>query len=205
MDDYEKHASLSLKDYLNRGYPLQVPLDSKEKAMTHDRSVLLQPKNRDTTSKSKKQSRPVLVLTYNLANPNLKDIIDRHWHLIQRSKFGNLFYKKTLIAYRRNKNISDTLVRAKCNNTVATPTTRTFTTWKCNFCPPIKDRDTNTYKSNVTGRTYRGPTKYTCQSRNLVYLISCTKCGKQYVGETCRTNERTHEIHKKQRFHTVHR
>jgi hypothetical protein len=84
----------------------------------------------------------------------MKDIIDKHWYLIEKSRFGSLFNEKPLIAYRRNKNISDTLVRAKCNDIQVTTTIKSFippckTPWKCNFCPKHRDRDTNTYKSRV--------------------------------------------------------
>ena len=76
------------------------------------------------------------------------------------------------------------------SNSIKTIYPPSKTPWKCNFCPKKKDRDNNnTYSSNVTKRSYRGPMKYTCQSRNLVYLTTCKKCGKQYVGETYRTFE----------------
>ena len=44
-----------------------------------------------------------------------------------------------------------------------------------------------TFKSSVTGRTYEvcspcGPLG--CQSRKVVYLITCKRCDVQYVGET---------------------
>ncbi len=42
----------------------------------------------------------------------------------------------------------------------------------------------NKFKSKSTGRQYNIKTQITCRSRNLVYLISCAKCGMQYVGET---------------------
>ena len=29
--------------------------------------------------------------------------------------------------------------------------------------------------------------EYNCQTKNLVYLVTCTKCGEQYVGETKHT------------------
>ncbi len=44
------------------------------------------------------------------------------------------------------------------------------------------------------GREYRGPKKYTCNTRNVIYLITFRKCGKQYVGEPYRTfTERMNE------------
>jgi len=191
MCDFEKHAESRVRDYIARGYPEKDLLAAKEKAKAKDRKELLKPKKKQVlTNKEKNKMRPVLVLTYNPANPNMKQILDKHWHLIEKSKFGFLFPEKPLIAYRRAKNISDHLVKAKCNDphkkrtkTILPPCKDVF---RCEYCPR-KPKEPNIYISSVTGRSYRGPQKYTCQCRNLIYLISCKKCGKQYVGETYRT------------------
>ena len=56
---------------------------------------------------------------------------------------------------------------------------------RCKTCPSLVTGPT--FKSSVTGRTYQvrspcGPLG--CQSRNVVYLITCKQCDVQYVGET---------------------
>ncbi len=58
------------------------------------------------------------------------------------------------------------------------------TPWNCKFCP--KPSQPRTYKSTTTGREYLGPANYTCKTENVIYLITCKKCGKQYIGETYR-------------------
>ena len=44
------------------------------------------------------------------------------------------------------------------------------------------------FSSTITNREYpiinHNPTPLTCSSSNIIYLISCRKCGIQYVGET---------------------
>ena len=50
----------------------------------------------------------------------------------------------------------------------------------------------NSFTSNITNRTYyvRSPLNDSvldCGSRNVIYLISCGKCGLQYVGKTSQT------------------
>ena len=37
--------------------------------------------------------------------------------------------------------------------------------------------------------------RYTCQSKNLVYAISCSKCGAQYIGETEKTLQKRFSQH----------
>ncbi len=96
----------------------------------------------------------------------------------------------------------DNLVKAECKN----PTdqhdniTKSFrniastckSLWRCKFCP--NQNKPNTLRSTSTVREYRGPQKYTCNTRNVIYLITCCKYGKQYVGETYRTfKERMNE------------
>ncbi|GFN80179.1 reverse transcriptase [Plakobranchus ocellatus] len=46
----------------------------------------------------------------------------------------------------------------------------------------------SSFKSSTDGQTYKitqGP--LTCNSNNIIYLITCQKCFKQYVGQTCQT------------------
>jgi len=45
----------------------------------------------------------------------------------------------------------------------------------------------STFTSNVTGKTYNVRSQgmcMDCSTKNVIYLISCRKCGMQYVGET---------------------
>ena len=40
------------------------------------------------------------------------------------------------------------------------------------------------FKSNVTGRSYVINSKLDCNTDHVIYLLSCSKCCKQYVGST---------------------
>ena len=52
----------------------------------------------------------------------------------------------------------------------------------CRYCP-LLDK-TGALKSNSSGKTYQSMININCQSSNLIYVISCTHCGIQYVGQT---------------------
>ena len=41
-----------------------------------------------------------------------------------------------------------------------------------------------TFKGSVTGKTYPIKATVNCKTANVVYVIECTKCNEQYVGET---------------------
>ena len=187
LEDFDIHSEKRVKDYQERGYPLDALREAQREAREIDRNTLLQPKKRDQTPKNQVP----LVLTFNPANPNLKHILEKHWHLLRLCRNPENLPEKPLIAYRRNKNLADKLVRAKCNRPTNENNHRRnyhehpcLRPWRCNLCQ--KPNTENKIKSSVTGREYRGP-KYTCNTRNVVYLITCKKCGIQYVGESHRT------------------
>ena len=49
-------------------------------------------------------------------------------------------------------------------------------------CHHVKTVDK--FNSSVTGKTYRVKATANCKTSNVVYVIECKKCKKQYVGET---------------------
>ena len=56
---------------------------------------------------------------------------------------------------------------------------------RCKTCKHIVEGDS--FVSNVTGKRYNVSSTNTimsCNTRNVIYLISCKRCGIQYVGET---------------------
>ena len=44
--------------------------------------------------------------------------------------------------------------------------------------------ETTHYRSTTTSKLYKIKGHHTCNSTNLVYLITCDRCGLQYIGET---------------------
>lgn len=56
---------------------------------------------------------------------------------------------------------------------------------KCKACSYIVE--TSSFGSSHNNRKFRLHNKFTCASSNIVYLVTCTKCYKQYVGETGRS------------------
>ena len=52
----------------------------------------------------------------------------------------------------------------------------------CRFCPKIKPSGRIT--SHSTGLEFDCMKKVSCRSSNVIYCVSCTRCGLQYVGQT---------------------
>jgi len=55
---------------------------------------------------------------------------------------------------------------------------------RCDCCNFI--RCSSTFASTITGQEFHINTSMNCNSYNIIYLITCNKCYKQYVGETSR-------------------
>ena len=67
------------------------------------------------------------------------------------------------------------------------PAQRGFTFCKhtiCRFCPKLNKSGKIT--SNTTGSQYHCMKNISCRSSNLIYCITCRRCGLQYVGQTLR-------------------
>ena len=94
---------------------------------------------------------------------------------------------KITFGYKCPPNLKDLLLRAKFPKQVDKPKRRTphcdcankCKNKKCQFCP-ILGRIVSSY----TGREYQCKQDVTCRSNNLIYCITCTRCTKQYVGQT---------------------
>ena len=90
------------------------------------------------------------------------------------------------MAFRRPKSLQDYLVRAKLRLLDQTPRgnrgTHKCTSNRCDVCNYLVVGDI--FSSHVTGTRYIVNHRLHCNSRNVVYLISCKVCGLQYVGST---------------------
>lgn len=56
---------------------------------------------------------------------------------------------------------------------------------RCKACAYIVE--TSTFSSTYNKRKFKLKSRFTCASTNIIYLVTCSKCYKQYVGETGRS------------------
>ena len=124
-------------------------------------SVLKQDQNHyHHYDKTATEKRPVISLLYHPSTNRVRKIIQSNWSLLQsRAELAAIFSQSLLIAYKRDTNIRDMLVRSKLHQPATrTPWTTPCNQAKCGTCPFI------------------------CTS-----TIHCTKCAQLYIGETGRT------------------
>ena len=161
--DFEKHASNLVTFYERRNYPKHVIMDNLQKARAQDRKSLLKP----PPPKPPKQR-----TEYNSYSPTI------------RASYPS---REPYIGQK----ISNQLIRAEFTSTHSGKTGKTYLNpiedckkANCRYCPRMNKSKycTCTY----TGYRYATKLRGHCTTRNLVYLITCKNCAKQYVGETKR-------------------
>ena len=191
--DFVTNAEKIISYYKTRGYPNLILQEALEKAKLLDRTILLTQNNTHTIQRN--DNNLIMIITHNPANPDVKGIIQKHWPIINNAKNLSVLHNQEItLASRRPKNLRDKLVRARANpitkhknqisGRINNPCAYANND-NCKYCN--KMLITGKITSSVTKRDYTVPDTGTCGSNNLVYLITCTKCNTQYVGETGNT------------------
>ena len=131
-------------------------------------------------------------ITYNRYLPNISKIIIKNWNILQISPIlQNVFHKKPMITYKRNKNLGqliggNTLQDGKVFKThfqiIKGESKSCNTTNKSSSCC-AHVADTKTFESYQIKRTFKIFHKLNCKSSFVIYLIECTLCKIQYVGK----------------------
>ena len=95
-----------------------------------------------------------------------------------------------VVAYKRTLNLRDLLVRTQLRDNTNPQRKAPPGIYKCNHprcltCPFLQEGQTK-YTFSATKEERRINDNLNCKSKNLIYLIECKKCTKQYIGETKR-------------------
>ena len=154
-------------------------------------------KNTPYYQHKKSNNRTVFVTTYNPSLPNFNNIIKKYYPILTSSdRCKNAFKDPPLLAYRRPRNLHDTLVRAKIKIPKPSPSSPPKITrcndGRCKTCKFIA-HNTTSYTFHNTGQTRTIHQNLSCSSDNLIYMINCKRCLKtdttlpsQYIGQTGR-------------------
>ena len=168
---------------LSRKYSLKVIQAAIDRARQIPRLKALEKVIRQKTT-----DRPVFVIHYDPRLPSVNTIVKKHWRvMIQDPHMKEIFPDPPLIAYKRQKNLRQMLIRAKVPPISKRPKREIHGMRKCNndvYCNYIMTGDH--VKATASSYHHQITTKVTCTSSNIIYLITCRKCLMQYVGETSR-------------------
>ena len=177
----EKRFSELKEMLLDREYSSKIINTAIDKARQISRSKALEKVVRNKTT-----DRPVFVIHYDPRLPSINSIVKKHYRvMIQDPRMKEIFPDAPLIAYKRQKNIKEFLIRAKVPPEIKRPKRKLPGMKKCNscvYCHYIMTGDK--VKFTATKYIHHITTQITCNTSNLIYLITCIKCEMQYVGET---------------------
>ena len=163
-----------------------------QKAIDVPRSEALEPRQ---TSENKGDGRVPFVMTYDPSHSSIASTIRKYLPILHSSKRCKLAISEPpMVAFRRPRNIKDTIVRSAMKPAPNQIQSRGFK--PCNNCAACKHKHdasvtqhtvaSQDFVSFVTGQRFTINHPLNCQSTNVVYVITCKKCGTQYVGETKR-------------------
>lgn len=199
--NYQYQVQLLHTRLQRRGYPEKFITKYTEKISFSNRNQYLLPTK---PSPSINLRRPIFKCRIPPQFHQLKEIILSNYQQIKK------FIDRPIFATVKHQSLQNILVRAKYNPTHdetltihQLPSSKTHTsTWKprnlstpkpskCNRrnCATCQHFNTTDYfRSSVTKQRFRIKIHdLCCSTKNIIYLITCTKCKKQYVGLTRKT------------------
>lgn len=188
LDELRKHLR-------SRGFPRSQIDAAFQKATSLSRHEAIKRKN-----KSKKNNdRIPFVLTYNPRLPNFATILHTFFPILQTSdRCKKAIPHVPLVSFRKPPNIRSKLVRARVDS--GHSTTKGFDPCRSSRCKTCNHSSTSTnFTSEFNGKRFDILQSISCFSYNLIYLITCLKCKKQYVGQTEQTLRQRMNSHR----HTI--
>ena len=192
QSDFVTFSNQLKSSFQKRGYREELIDHHIERASNVTRSEAL------TQRPRKGNHRMTFVTTYNRTNPNIREILSKHWHLLQLDpELKKVFKDPPMMAFKRNRNLGDMLGSKQLSNSKVVRQKKTNCTKRCQPCTVDRAKkcckqikDTTMFKSSVTGKEYQIYHDGNCQSENIVYLMECSICNIQYVGKTQTSLER---------------
>ena len=169
-----------------RGYPKRMVRSAIDRAFQKDRSLLL---DMYTQQNQRKSNLIPFITTYNPYNPPIDQILTSNKRILNACRDLKIIQdSKLIVVNRRALNLQDYLVRSDLNPANVAKGSGPCNT-PCKTCPYMKK--TTSIKCWITKEEIPIRGRYNCKSKNIIYLLSCAKCGLQYVGQSGNTfNER---------------
>ena len=136
----------------------------------------------------KPNDRVICALTFNPKLPSVSHILQKHWKTMSAdSKMLKIFPKPPMVAFRQPANLKNMLVRAKLPSKQKEK--RIILGMKpchnpCNTCPYVST--TKEAKSSQTKEVVTLKGAFNCNTSGIIYVTTCEKCKKQYIGQTGR-------------------
>ena len=156
-EDYFRHRTELKQQLRKRGYSGRIIEDQLRKVDVMDRDELLSKRTR-----TNKTDRVPLVLTFSKLLPDVRAILQKHSKTLYRSdRMRDVFPDAPLLAFRRDRNLCDTLVHQKTDRSIRNRVKEC----KCKICDIItRDKISDTQDT----LTLNVVSDARCNDRNLI-------------------------------------
>ena len=135
-----------------------------------------------------KVKRVVLAIRYHPKLPCIPNIIKKHWNTMTKDQeLKKVFPKPPMVAFKQPPNLRSMLIRANLPPT-ARPKRIHHGLKRCTHSCPIcifVNKDP-VIKSTKTGEKITVQKEFTCATQGVIYITTCTRCKKQYIGQSKR-------------------
>ena len=172
--DFKKPIAEMKSWFSQRGYPQKLIETETSKVKFSGRRVF-------HTTKAEKGV-PLVVTYHPLLKTIGKIIHDNLYLLYMNEELKHLFTPGPMVSFRSSRKISSYLVRAKLYPVERSVGSFSCKRPRCQICTFVNETDS--FTSTVKGETYKINHKFDCMEKCLIYLLTCNKCRKQYVGQT---------------------
>ena len=130
-------------------------------------------------SKKNQPQKIRLITHYNPSNPNSDQILQDHTGLLLMTRKEAIKPDDIQVTYSRSPNLKDILIKGSLEDNQQPRGTMQCGKIRCKTCDHIQSG--NTIMKEQERYQMRG--SFTCQSRNVVYLLTCSICNKRYIEE----------------------
>lgn len=136
-----------------------------------------------------------LVTTHNPQNTNVAPIVYQLNDVLKTDETMSKIFKnrKFINSRRQPKNLRRILTKSSFKETTEFHVTKCQDP-RCGTCPYIRQGQS----FNFNGKQFTVNNNMSCQTRNVIYVITCSGCGELYIGETGSALRERIRVHKQQ-------
>ena len=134
-----------------------------------------------------KPPRLCFVTDFNHCSKQIKQIILKHWSVLQMEPMLQEITTNTpLVVHRRAPTLRDKLVHSSSSSPDRSTWLDLKGNYRCGRCAQCNNTTNCKFFSHpLTGKKYKQKSFINCNSTNVVYMLTCP-CGKAYIGQTKR-------------------
>ena len=169
---FNKESKTIIQQLTSRKYPINLLQETLQKVKNRDRLQLFRQSKKNQPLKIR------LITHYNASNTNFDQILQDHTGLLLMTRKEAIKQDDIQVTYSRSPNLKDILIKGSLEDNQQPRGTIPCGKIRCKSCDHIQSG--NTIMKEQERYQIRGSS--TRQSRNVVYLLTCSICNKRYIG-----------------------